>query len=283
MLEPPVAAIIVPVLQQPDAWLEQSVESAVRQNVPVEVIVVHAANTPDSNRRVLSAIAREHENCRVVAEERPSFAASLNQGIRLATAARAGFLLADDWLAPTAVEKCLCSDRDIVCTGIGLISGKGADGPCVEKLIRERELHRLVSLEAKARYLEHFFLFRREKLFEVGLVDESVGDYAGVDDYHLVWTLLEAGASVGIVEEPLYFKREHDGIRLTTAAAEKHLASLSKILDAHGVSGRRKRRLMFEHSRWFSRPSDVVAREQAERPLRKAYEVWKRIVYGPLD
>ena len=208
----PAATVVVPLLGQPDAWLERGVRSVLEQTVEVQAIVVRSAKTPESNRIVLDDLQREVENLTVVEEERQSFPGAINQGIRLARAPRVGLLLADDWLDATTVEKCLRFDADIVCTGI---AGYQSDGvtraPRAEHVITEREFRRQKTLEAKARYLCHFFLFRRTKLFEVGLLDETIGDYPGIDDYHLIWSLLEADASVRIVEERLCMKRDHDG------------------------------------------------------------------------
>jgi hypothetical protein len=134
---------------------------------------------------------------------------------------------------------------------------------------------------AKASYLEHFFLFRKEKLVEVGGLDESIGDYPGIDDFDLIWTMLEAGATVGIVEKSLYNKREHDGERLTMHSRRKRSANLVKILDKHGVMGRRKRRLLHDHSRWFGKPVHVVYEELQRQRFKRLRRVIDRLWYGP--
>ena len=104
-----------------------------------------------------------------------------------------------------------------------------------------------------------------------------------LNDYHLIWSLLEADASVRIVEERLYMKRDHDGARLTIQPVEQCRKNLSRILDVHGVTGRRKRRLLHEHGQWFGRPTQEAAEVREHRTFPRLHEIWKRVVYGPLD
>ena len=144
------------------------------------------------------------------------FAGAINCGIRRASTDRIGFLLSDDWLESRAVELCLAHDTDIVSTGHTEYLADGVTKlPDVSRPRRKGVFDRLYTLEEKARYLKHFFLFRKAKLLEVGGLDESLGDLPGIDDYDLIWTLLEHDAGVAIVETSLYNYRDHDGERLT--------------------------------------------------------------------
>jgi hypothetical protein len=112
----------------------------------------------------------------------------------------------------------------------------------------------LRGMEAKARYLSHFFLFRKEILLRAGMLDESIGNFPGIDDYDLIWTLLEHGASVGIVEERLYNYRDHDGERLTLADAGEAARNLEKILRKHGVPAEEIQGFVQSASKWFGKP-----------------------------
>ena len=114
----PQASLVIPLLSQMDSWLEQCVSSALRQTVACEVIVVTSPRTPASNREVLARAQARHPELRIIEREpQMRFAAALNLGIRSVTTPRFGILLTDDWLEPTAVEKCLTYDADIVSTG----------------------------------------------------------------------------------------------------------------------------------------------------------------------
>jgi len=259
------ATIIVPLKRQSDSWLKQCVRSALAQTVPCEVIVVRSNETPSSNVRVLETLQDEWNNLRLLVEQAPEsfhFPGALNLGIRSASAERIGFLLSDDWLSPEAVEQCLPLSADIVCTGLtayvddSLTICEGAS----QTLTMAKYLS-LPSLEAKASYLQHFFVFRKEALLKVGGLDESIGNFPGIDDYHLIWTMLEQGATVAIVEKRLYNYRDHEGERLTLADKAQATRNLEKILRKHRISEAEVQRLLAVHSRWFGKPIHNVLAE----------------------
>ena len=257
------ATVVVPVLNQRRSWLRQCIVSACTQTAPVETIVVTSPRTRASTIRELRGLSRKHGSVRVLPEEREGFAAALNTGIRAATAARVGFLLSDDWLDPWAVEQCLGHDADIVSTGL---CGRAEDGVRIlEQVSRTtslEEFRRLPSLERKASYLQHFFLFRKRALREVGGVDEQVG-LTGPDDFDLIWTLLERGASVSIVPAQLYNYRDHGGERLTLRSADAQINDLRRILDKHGVRGEERDKIIAWHSAAYGLPYHLSADRRA--------------------
>src|ERR1700730_1744429 len=248
------ATVIVPVLNQRRDWLWQWIVSACTQTALVETIVVTSPRTSASTIRELRELRRKHGGVRVLPEEGEGFAAALNTGIRAATAARVGFLLSDDWLDQDAVEQCLGHDADIVSTGL---RGRAEDGVQILEQVSLttslEEFRRLPSLERKASYLQHFFLFRKRALQEVGGVDEQVG-LTGPDDFDMIWTLLERGASVSIVPAQLYNYRDHGGERLTLRSVEAQIGDLRKILDKHGVRGEERARIIAWHSASYGLP-----------------------------
>ena len=250
------ASIVIPLLRQTDAWLEQCVRSAVMQTAPCEVIVVTSRETPASNRAVLSGLAVIHANLRVLFRDLPrGFPQTLNFGMRAATSSRIGILLSDDWMEPGCVAACLEHDSDIVSAshqtyladGVTPLAGAARKLRTAEFLLRP-------TLQEKAAYLTHFLLFQKSALERSGYVDESIGDYPGIDDYHLLWTMLEQGASVAIVEECLYNYRDHDGERLTLADPEQAVRNLEKILHKHSVAEPEFSRLIEGHRRWYGKP-----------------------------
>jgi len=253
------ASILIPLLSQVDAWLEQCVQSALAQSVKCEVLVITSQRTPASNLKTLGRFRDSGLRYRVCERPREGFAAGLNHGIRLARAGRIGFLLSDDWLDPTAVEQCLRCAADIVCTGHTVYAADG--GTLIGEASRTRtinEYNRMPDLERKASYLEHFFLFRRQALRQVGGLDESLGDSPGIDDYDLPWTMLEQGATVALVEERLYNYRDHDGVRLTTRDPRQMTATMIRILEKHGITGARQDRLLRAKAAWFGKPLQAV-------------------------
>ena len=253
------ASIVMPLLRQHDRWLAQALESALRPTVPAEVVVITAPTTPASNREVLRAFAREHPRLVVLQQRTAGFPAAINEGIRAARAPRLGLLLSDDWLEPTAVEETLRIDADIVSAGITTFAADGVtrlDRP--EDIVTMDGFLQRPTLERKAAYLQHFFLFSRTALAAVGGLDETLGDAPGIDDYDLVWTLLERGATVGILGRSLYNYRDHEGERLTLREPAQQVRTLERILAKHGVDGVEREALIEKHARWFGKPIHAV-------------------------
>lgn len=257
----PRASIVIPLLQQNPAWLEKAVASALHQSVPCDVIVVTSPRTPDDNLEVLRRLAESHGQLRMI-EREPGmrFAAALNLGFRSALCERVGLLLTDDWLDPRAIECCLRFDADIVSTGRMFLDEEGSELRELRRTHSTREFARLRTQPERANYLGHFFLFRRTALLAAGGVDETVGDSPGVDDFHLIWTMLDNGATVALVEKELYNYRDHAGERLTTRKKDEMVATFGRILDKHGITGPEYEKMMREHSRWFGVP--ILARHR---------------------
>ena len=263
----PAASIVIPLLRQRDEWLVQCVESALMQSAYCEVIVVRSAATPQSNVSLLTEMLGRWTNLRVLIETRAgSFPGAINLGIRAAESDRVGLLLSDDWLSLDCVATCLRHSADIVCTGQTTYFEDGItrnEAAC--QTPSESVYLALGSLEAKASYLEHFFLFSRSALLSVGGLDESIGNFPGIDDYDLIWTLLEQNATVRIVGERLYNYRDHEGERLTRANSEEAVRNLKKILRKHKLSEIEMEKAVTTHRRWFGKAIfRVLAESKAE-------------------
>ncbi len=248
-------SIVIPLLRQHDAWLEQAVRSALAQTVRCEVIVVYSGPTPQSNLEVLRRLQQSNRNLLLTCCEHPSFPRGLNIGFFAASAERVGILLSDDWLDPHAVEVCLAHDADIVSTGHRFFAADGVT------LFAEmdwtpnwKSYAHLPSLEKQAGYLKYFFLFRKSKLCEIGGADQAMGDFPGIDDYDMIWTLLEHRASVALVPESVYNIRDHDGERLTLKGREESIQGLKRILRKHRVDEREAAKLIEAHARWYGMP-----------------------------
>jgi GT2 family glycosyltransferase len=251
------ATIVIPLLVQRDDWLRQCVVSALQQTVPSEVIVVVSPRTKRSNLNILEQLGKLHRNLRVVAE-RPDrgFAGAINAGLWSALTERVGLLLSDDWLEPSAVEESMKFSTDIVSTGT---IAYASDGRSIidDRPLTQAQYNQRLSLEEKASYLSHFFLFQRKKVLEIGGVDESIGN-TGADDYDLIWTLLEHGATVSVVGRSLYNYRDHGEERLSLRNREEQVRNLEKILDKHSVSAHDRNAIVAKHSRWYGKPIQVV-------------------------
>jgi hypothetical protein len=138
----------------------------------------------------------------------------------------------------------------------------------------------------RATFLSHFFLIRKAALERTGGVDEKIGNTPGVDDFDLIWCMLEHGASVGIVAESLYHYRDHDDLRLTRRDRAEMLATFERILDKHSLSGRERRRILAIHSPWFgssmqARYEELAPTAQLPLLLRQLQQLYRRAVPLP--
>jgi glycosyltransferase involved in cell wall biosynthesis len=258
------ATIVIPLRRQFDDWLEASVRSALAQSVPTEVIVVTSRLTPRSNLQILTRLQKHNENLVVLLRDQPeSFPGAINTGIRHARANRVGLLMSDDWLDETAVAECVGLSADIVSTGLTVYLPNGEINQAAGGPLSNTQFRSLPTLEAKATYLRHFLLFRKELLLQVEGLDENLGNSPGIDDYDLIWTLLEHGATVAVVEKCLYHYRDHDGERLTLQNSEQMLRNFKKILRKHKVRKEEAEKIINLHAPWFGRPMYQVIQARA--------------------
>ena len=177
---------------QGDSWLEQFVLSAVNQSVSTAVIVVKSALTPRSNLDLLERLVSTTPNLVFLLEEKSqNFPAAINQGIRATQTECVGLLLSDDWLEETAVAESVRKSADIVSSGTLVHFANGDLNELASRTPSMQAFLSFKTIEEKASYLQHFFLFRKECLLRVGGLHESIGNYPGIDDYDLICTLLE--------------------------------------------------------------------------------------------
>ena len=253
----PQASIIVPLRRQRSDWLRQCVTSGLNQTANVEVIVVCAEDTPRENRALLEQLSAAFEHLRVFT--RPAgcgFAGAINAGVAAARADRVGMLLSDDWLHEHTLATCLGVEADLVSTGMEGFSADGTESLwCKDQ--SNAVYNTLTGIEEQADYLGHFLLIRKALFEAVGGVDPEVG-LTGADDYDLPWTLLEAGATVSIVEERLYCARDHGEERLTLRDPAQQLRDLRRVLTKHGVSPERIEVLVDNKRRWYGAPTHVA-------------------------
>ena len=260
--QPVKCSIVIPLLIQNDRWLEHSVISALRQTAPCEVIVVFSSKSPQSNLEVLRALRESSNNLILASDDTGGFPAALNVGFETASADRIGMLMSDDWLDPRAVELCVAQNADIVSTGHTFFA---ADGVTAFREIdwtpTWERYEGLPTLERKASFLKHFFLLRKSMLQEIGGADESLGNLAGIDDYDMIWTMLEHRATVALVAESLYNFRDHGGERLTLKDPQESIRGLERILRKHGIGGDEAARIIPRHSRWYGMPVNEAYRK----------------------
>jgi hypothetical protein len=96
----------------------------------------------------------------------------------------------------------------------------------------------------------------------------KISNTSGIDDYDLIWVLLEQGASVKVLERSLYNYRDHEGERLTLADPAEMTETLRKILRQHRMSETELEQRLASSARWFGRPIQEVLRAAGKDPLK---------------
>ena len=129
----------------------------------------------------------------------------------------------------------------------------------ISELVTQSGYETLATLEARADYLTHFLLLRRTAIARAGWVDETIGDSPGVDDFHLLWSMLETGATVALPGRSVYRYRDHDGERLTLRDAEASVATLRHIYEKHGITGADRDARVDPRRRWLGRTINAAA------------------------
>jgi hypothetical protein len=248
-------SIVIPLLSQRNQWLDECVTSALRQTAACEVIVVTSTETPQTNMEVLQRLEVSNENLILTSCGARNFPGSINKGFRIASADRLGLLMSDDWLDLRAAELCLQHDADIVSTGHSFFAADGVTPlPEIDWTPSSQAYEQLPTLERKASYLKHFFFLRKSKVEEIGGADESLGNFPGIDDFDMIWVLLEHRASVAIEPVSLYNMRDHSGERLTLRSSEDSILGLQRILRKHGISDAEAVPIIDRHARWYGIP-----------------------------
>jgi len=239
---------LIPVKQYVPDYLREAVGSLLAQSSPRwRALVIH----PRGAREELQAELGEAEadaRINLVQEEGRKLAGALNTGMRAANTEFTAILFADDVWAPEAVEVlerniAARPDIDFFHTARRIIDDQGR--PISDVAPAEPDV-RLETFFDRAP-VKHLLCWRRELALSIGGIDESLNS-VGPDDFDFPWSMAEAGARFGAIQECLYVYRDHRaGYRLTThLPLRTHLCETRRILRKHGVPRAEIRRRLAE-------------------------------------
>ncbi len=207
-------------------FLGEALESAFAQTVPaVEVIVVDDGSTED----ILPIVAQwPARYIRVANRGLPS---ARNVGLMNARGRAFLPLDADDWIDPTYIEKTLPLLEDVVCVGLqehGTRNGTYTPG-CdlgLENLTLEAE--------RASNRLFYCSLFRTSLLREVGGYNGRM--VFGYEDWDLWVDLMQRGARITSVDEPLFHYRTRADSMLADTEANHRDWCLNEMARHHGYT-----------------------------------------------
>lgn len=206
--------IIIPSYNQQN-FLPESIDSALAQTTPCEVIVIDDGSTDGS-----LAIAKGYESkgVKVISQVNKGLPSARNTGIMNATGEFILPLDSDDMLLDNCVERLLAiqeeTNADIVSPSFkhfGLVSSE-------VKLYKDLTIKHF----CVANFTPYFSLFRKSKLLEIGGYSPRM--LWGYEDYHLMFNLLSRGAQLVTTQEILVLYRIRENSMLKEA--QKHHVEL---------------------------------------------------------
>jgi glycosyltransferase involved in cell wall biosynthesis len=220
-------AVVIP-CHGDGATLGEAVESALRQDVPVEVIVVDDGSRDPGTAAVLRRLA--DRGVRVLRQDNRGPGPARMAGVRATGAEYVLPLDADDRLPPGALRVL----RDVLEAGPALVAAWGS----------ERHFGSLDFVQPSARSLDPWqlsyrnplplsALYRREAVLAAGGWDLD----GGYEDWDLWMTLAEAG---------------HDGVGVATVTSEYRVAPGRRLSRSSSRHGERCARLRERHPRLYA-------------------------------
>lgn len=191
-------SIIIPSYNQED-YLEESIESALKQTVPCEIVVIDDGSTDGS--LVLAKDYAKHAGIKLVSQVNKGLASARNTGIMNATGDYILPLDADDILKPNCVERILeieaKTHSDVIavsiqCFGVGDTPVIVMENPKLEDFKHGNRLAYCAAI-------------KRSVLLECGGYSPRMDK--GWEDLHLWYDLMIRGKKIVTIQEPLMMYR----------------------------------------------------------------------------
>jgi glycosyltransferase involved in cell wall biosynthesis len=199
-------AVVIPA-HNAAAYLDMALRSVLDQTLrPAEIVVVDDGSTDDTHA------VSERLAVRCVRQAQSGPAAARNRGVAETTAPLVAFLDADDWFAPSKLERqverleelgaaAICTDAWIV-TGDRVTRSRNEGAPVAAAITMERLLRGNPVVCST-------MLVRREALSQAGGFDPDPVLVA-TEDYDL-WLRLARREPIAYLQDPLAFYRSHAG------------------------------------------------------------------------
>ena len=192
--------------------IEEAIKSVVSQDYPAcEFIAIDGAST-DGTWEIIGRYSSHF--ARMISEPDSGAFEAANKGIALATGEIVLLLMADDWLAPGALQEIAAAFAadpacDLVSSGVRVVDeaddGRRATVVELGGTANALTLENVLAVPyAGARF------YRRRLLERVGGMSS---EYPAGHDRELLLRCLAGGVRAGLIERPLYIYRRHAGSR----------------------------------------------------------------------
>ena len=178
-------------------WLKDAIESAINQTISCEVLVIDDGSTDNSLE-----IARSYEpKVKVISQVNKGLSSARNTGLMNSSGEYFLPLDADDILAPDCVEKILKKFKE---TGADVVAPSMRCFGKAEEVIILMPQPKIEDFKTGNR-IPYCSAIKKEKLLECGGYSPRM--VFGYEDYHLTFDLLNRGAIIETIPEPLFFYR----------------------------------------------------------------------------
>ncbi len=234
-MTPALVTALVPVKNYHPAYLRESVGSLLAQSSPRwRALLVHAPGMGPELERCLQT---RDERITLIEQQGRKLAGALNTGMRAANTEFTAILFADDLWSTDAVEVLEANiagrpEIDFFHSARRIVDDRGAPISGVHGAVADIR----PEMFAQSGPVKHLLCWRRKLGLEIGGMDESLNS-VGPDDYDFPWSMMDAGARFGAIQECLYVYRDHRAChRLTThLPLRTHLRETRRIMRKHGV------------------------------------------------
>lgn len=203
----PLISIITPLFETPLAFLQDAVESVMRQSYANwELVLVDTGTLPDQVRDYLASLTDQRIRIFAIGENL-GIAGNTNIGIRIASGEYVAFMDQDDALEPDALFHYAKAINEhpgadlLYCDEDNFTS---LDFPSFEPLLKPDYNPDLLYSH---NYIVHMLMVSRWALDQVGL---SPDDSSGAQDYDLSLRISEVARSIVHIPRVLYHWRQHE-------------------------------------------------------------------------
>ena len=232
--EPADVTVCIPCLEQAE-WLEQALASVEAQTLqPLETIVVDDGSSLGQAESIRELSHRY--GARSIAVTNRGLPNARNVGLMLARGGAFLPLDADDWIAPTYLERTVpwLAHADVVCVGLQEHGDRsGTFMPGFDRPLEDVTLE----LEWRMNRVYYCSLFRTELLRAVGGYNGRMVN--GFEDWDLTLDLMARGSRFAAVNEVLFHYRTRADGMLARAERDHRPENIAEMRRHHGRSNGR--------------------------------------------